>query len=355
MNSKCLNCAVELGVPDALKAGPMTIDELATTCDARADRLKQAMCILYNNGIFSYDPETAKYSNNSSSLLLTSDHWTQWHNWVELYGNVFYDLGRGIPASCRKGETRMAGQIELNTELDLFAYFAQQGWVSRLHKTLSGGAIAQAPGILEDYPWTSFGSNKFLDVGGGGGGLVALVLREHKSMTAGVLDLQKTIDQADENFHGKEGMYADIGDRVSKEDLIVGDFLKEVPPFKVYTMKWCLHDWDDSKALTVMANIRRAIIRDPVNRLVIFESILSDGRMGRLSRYGNIIMAISANGLERTEPEWRSLASRTGWTVQNIYPLRNAWVCAIELIPDWEFSEVESSKRQKLQHSGSEE
>ncbi|KAJ8069766.1 hypothetical protein OCU04_000184 [Sclerotinia nivalis] len=336
LSTKCLCAAVELNVPDILRNGPRTVVELAEEANAHPRRLRQVLRMLHNDGIFTYDAVTDQYKNNPTSEMLLSDHWTQWHNWVDLYGNEFYDMARGIPASCRKDVTRMAGQIQFDTDKDLFTYFTEQGWLSRLHRTLSGGAAAQAPGILVDYPWEEIAEECFLDVGGGGGGLVALLLREHKSMRAGILDTAKVIEHATENFHGPNGEYADVGDRVMPSMLIVGDFLFKIPSFEVYTMKWCLHDWDDSKALKVLENIRKAIVRGPKSRLIIFESLLTDGRMGRLARYGDLTMAISANGEERDESQWRSLARQTRWDVRNIYHLRDAWPCAIELVPIWE-------------------
>ncbi|KAH8585423.1 S-adenosyl-L-methionine-dependent methyltransferase, partial [Bisporella sp. PMI_857] len=333
LNSKCLTAAVELNIPDILRHGPKTLPELAIEANANTHRLRQVLRILHNDGIFAHNASTDTYSNNSTSTLLLSDHWTQWRNWVDLYGNEFYDMARGIPASCRKDVTRMAGQVNFNTDTDMFTYFTEQGWLPRLHKTLSGGAEAQAPGILEDYPWEEVSNECFLDVGGGGGGLVALLLKKHRNMRAGILDTAKVIEHATKNFHDPKAIYADVGNRVSKENLIVGDFLVEIPSFGVYTMKWCLHDWDDSKALKVMSNIRKSIVKGPNSRLIILEALLTEGRMGRLARYGDLTMAISANGQERNEAQWRSLAAQTGWEVRNIFPMRNAWVCAIELVP----------------------
>ncbi|CAD6569109.1 MAG: hypothetical protein ASARMPREDX12_002203 [Alectoria sarmentosa] len=333
VNSKCLTAAVQLNIPDTLRAGPKNLSDLASACNARPDRLGQVLRVLYNNGIFAFEKSSGSYRNNTTSNLLLSDHWTQWRNWIDLYGNEFYDMARGIPASCSKDAVRMPAQIEFDTDLDMFTYFTNQGWLPRLHKTLSGGAIAQAPGILEDYPWEEIAGSTFLDVGGGGGGLVALVLRKHKSIQAGILDLPKVIDHARTNFHSSDGQYFDVGDRVADENLIAGDFLLDIPKFEVYTMKWCLHDWDDSKALKILKNVRDSIIRGSKSRLIIFESILTDGCMGRLSRYGDITMMVSANGQERDEAQWRDLAEQTGWEMSRIFPLRNSWPCAIELVP----------------------
>ena len=351
-NSKCLSAVVKLGISDILRQAPRTLTDLAGAGGARPDRLRQVMRTSYNNGIFAYDSESDTYSNNRISELLASDHWAGWSNWVELYGSEFYDAARGIPAACEKSATRSPAQINYDTDDSMFKHFMDQGWLPRLHKTLGAGAIAQAPGILVDYPWGQIADGEFLDVGGGGGALVASLLRKHHRMRGGILDLPQVIEHAKKNFHTPEGEFADVGDRVPEVRLVSGDFLEEVPSFDYYTMKWCLHDWDDSKALKVMTNIRRAIKRGHKSRLIILESVLENGRASRLSRYADLNMWIAVNGQERTEAHWKHLARSTGWNLNKVYPLRNAWPCAIELIPDYSFSgTTESNKSTTLANS----
>lgn len=341
MDAKCLCTAVELNIPDLVRNGPVALQDLAVACEAHPDRLRQVLRQLYNNGIFHYDANTDFISNNSTSELLLSDHWTQWRNWVDLYGNEFYDIARGIPASCRKTATRTAAQVEFDTDKDMFTYFTERGWMPRLHKTLGGGAIAMAPGILEDYPWAEVANDTILDIGGGAGALLALLLRRYKGMQGGILELARAIEQARCNFRNPDGMYADIGDRVPDSLLIVGDFMKEVPSFEVYTMKWCLHDWNDTKAVTVMQNIRKAIKKGSKSRLIIMESLLTNGRMGRLSRYADLnMMMMAAGGQERTEADWMRLARLTGWELKRVFALRNAWPSAIEFVPAWTAEEL---------------
>jgi hypothetical protein len=215
----------------------------------------------------------------------------------------------------------------------MFKYFTDQGWMPKFFKTLSGGAIAMAPGIAQDYPWHEVGDETVLDLGGGSGGLIALLLREFPSMKGGVFDLPKAIEEAKTNFHSELGQYKDVGTRVPPENLTTGDFMKEVPPSEVYTMKWCLHDWDDEKATLILRNVRRAIKKGPRSRLVILESVLRDGHMGRMSRYGDLNMMVAVGGHERDESEWDKLARDSGWKMNGIHVLRNAWPCAIEFVP----------------------
>ncbi|KAH8888281.1 PLP-dependent transferase [Thozetella sp. PMI_491] len=264
VKAKCLCTAVELDVPGLLQGGPKDIDQIAAASGARPDRLGRVLRLLVTHGIFAFDGNTGCFSNNRSSTLLLKDHWTQWHNWVDLYGNQFYDIARGIPASCKAGSTRNAAQHEFGTDKDMFTYFSERGWVSQFHKTLSGGATAMAPGILADYPWEELEGLTFLDVGGGSGGLVALVLRGHPSMRAGILDLPQVIAQASTNFHTPD--------------------------------------------------------------VIILESILADGRIGHLTGYADInVMTAAHSGQERDEHQWRALARNTGWELRKIYPLRNSW------------------------------
>lgn len=332
-NSKCLVAAVSLKIPDILSSrGRLTLSELADAAGARQDRLRQVMYLLHNNGIFAYEREDDSYSNNFRSELLRSDHWTQWHNWVDLYGNQFYDIARGIPDSLRIETTRSAAQHNYITDDDMFTYFDKQGWVPALHRTLGGGALAQAPGIVADYPWHEIGSKTILDVGGGGGGLIAALLRGNPSMRGGILDLPRVVDHTRPKFEDG-GEYADLKDRVSQKDLVAGDFFTQVPSYEVYVMKWCLHDWLEPEATKILRNIREAMIPGTMSRLVILESILVDGEMGRLSRYADINMMMTAKGMERTLEQWQRLTSAAGWRIKEVHPLRNSWVSAIDLRP----------------------
>ncbi|KAK0617474.1 O-methyltransferase-domain-containing protein [Immersiella caudata] len=330
--TKCLVAAVQLNIADHLGKGPLKLANLAEVAVAKPNRLRQILRPLYSNNIFAYDEQTDQLANNHVSELLRSDHWTQWRNWVELYGTEFYDMAAGIPTAVKAdGQTRSASQVIFDTDEDMFTYFQRRGWVPRLHRTLAGGAEAMAPGILADYPWYEIAHTTVLDIGGGSGALMASLLRHHPTMRGAILDLPAVIEHIRPSFE-PGGRFSDVGPRVV-EGLMAGDFLAELPSFSAYTIKWVLHDWDDADAVKILRNVRAAIKEEPSSRLLILESILSDRRSGRLSVYGDINMMMTANGRERTEAQWRTLAADGGWVIHKIHPLRNAWVQAIDLRP----------------------
>ncbi|KAF9881765.1 hypothetical protein CkaCkLH20_00911 [Colletotrichum karsti] len=304
----------------------MTVAKLSEAAGAREDRLRPVMRLLYNNGLFTYDASNDTYTNNARSDLLRSDHWTQWHTWVELYATEFYDMARGIPDSLLSGATRTAAQINYDTDDSIFAYFEKRGWLPRVHRAFSASQVAQAPGILTDYPWHEIGDKTVLDVGGGGGALMASLLREHPKMRGGILDMAAVIDHTGPFFHSPDGQYADVGSRISPENLVAGDFLTgPLPRHEVYVIKWCLHNWLDPEVIQILRNIRESIVPGDQSRLVVMDAVLQDGAMGRLAQYGDVQMLMTAKGRERTAEDWQQVAKASGWNIHKIYPLRNAW------------------------------
>ncbi|EUC40846.1 hypothetical protein COCMIDRAFT_30268 [Bipolaris oryzae ATCC 44560] len=63
-----------------------------------------------------------------------------------------------------------------------------------------------------------------IDIGGGGGGFIAMLLRAHKSLKGGIFDLPHVIEYAKSLFHSADGQFADIAAHVPVENLIGGDF-----------------------------------------------------------------------------------------------------------------------------------
>ncbi|KAL9125341.1 MAG: hypothetical protein Q9217_005442 [Psora testacea] len=318
--SKALWTVVDARVPDVIaEKGPLTTAELGLRVGIQPKRLNQLLDTLINNGIFLHDSNTDRYSNNRTSRLLCRDHWTQWHLWADLYPNNFFDISRSMQQAVKIGEARSAYQIEHETEKNMFDHLSEQGIIGKFHNTLGAGAIAQAGGLSVDYPWGEIGSEHFVDIGGGSGAFLASILREHPKLTGSLLDLQHVVDAIKPEFREPTGKFSDVGAQV--RGLLVGDFLKQVPPASVYTMKWCLHDWTDVDVVNILKNVRRSILPSAVARLIIFESVKQEGRSGRLPRYGDLIMMITVNGEERSQTDWERLAYSSGWRVEQIMPL----------------------------------
>jgi hypothetical protein len=332
MNSKALAAVVELKVAELLQSrGPLTAAQMGPLLDVQPERLAQLMDTLVNNGIFECDDASNNFLNNRCSLLLCRDHWTQWHRWADLYPNRFFEISRSIPAAIRQGETRNAAQIEYGTDLSIFDYLASRGEIEQFHSTLGAGAVAMAQGLTVDYPWQELGDAELVDLGGGSGDFLVSILRQHSTLRGSIVDLQHVIDLVTPKFRSAGGSFADVGDRVIS--LYVGDFFSEIPSSSVYIMKWCLHNWMDEDVVRILKNAREYLVATALSRFIIFESVKGTGRSGRLSRYADLIMMMTVNGKERSRQKWASLAGLSGWRLERIFDIRNAWVSAIDLRP----------------------
>lgn len=285
--------------------------------------------MLHNKGIFSFDSETGMYSNNRSSKLLVSSDWRQWHRWVDLYGNEFYDMARGIPESLRVGRKRTAAQVNYDTDKTMFQYFQDKNELPKLLGTIGAGAVAQAPGMIADCCWDEVADETVLDLGGGSGAFITSLLRQFTSMKGAIFDLPKVTEYSSKNFQ-PGGQFEDVGNRVT---VTSGDFFMEIPAFKVYSIKWCLHDWTDDQVIVILKNVRKTIIESPQSRLIIIEAVLVEGKKGKLARFGDVTMMVASGGRERDRDEWAKVAEAGGWQLKRIMPLRNVWASALELRP----------------------
>lgn len=140
-------------------------------------------------------------------------------------------MARGIPESVKKGCDRTAAQVNYGKEKTMFEYFRDMGELKRLIGTIGAGAVAQAPGMVEDYHWGEIAasSDRLLDIGGGSGAFMASLLRRYGDMKGAGLDQESVIAKFTLLFRESSGQFSDVGDRC---DLMVGDFFDKIPPFK---------------------------------------------------------------------------------------------------------------------------
>ncbi|KAL7952872.1 O-methyltransferase domain-containing protein [Trichoderma compactum] len=300
LDTKALFSVVSHNIPDLLSCGPLKTSVLAQQSSLQPLRLKQVMR-------------------------------TQWHRWVSLYGDEFYDAAKGIPEAIKEGETRSAAQITCATDKNIFTYFAEKGLQEKFHKALGAGAVAQAPGMLADYNWKELGDAVVCDIGGGGGDFITALLLDNLPMRGALLEMGPIVEMVKPKYSSPDGVFADVANRMT--ELHAGDILTKIPSYEVYTMKWCLHNWTDSDVVKILSNVCRAIKITHRSRMVVIESVLAEGRSSRVWRYGDLTMMSTANGLERTESEWIKLARQSGWVIKGITPLRHAWAAAIDLRP----------------------
>jgi hypothetical protein len=71
-----------------------------------------------------------------------------------------------------------------------------------------------------------------------------------------------------------------------------------------------LHDWDDTKAVEILTNIRRAM--DPRGKVIVVDAVIPEGDQPHLGKLIDIVMLALFNGRERTEAEFAELFKAAG-------------------------------------------
>jgi precorrin-6B methylase 2 len=172
---------------------------------------------------------------------------------------------------------------------------------------MSERATRRAQGLLASYAFAP--DAVVVDVGGGDGTLIELLLGAHPEMR-GVLLEESGVAQAARRRIEAAGLE-------SRCKVVTGDMFAAVPSGgDVYVLSVVLHDWDDAKALEILRRCREAM--KPASSLVVIEIVLPD-KPSRL-HMTDLNLYVGLAGHERTESDWRGLLQRAGFGLNAITP-----------------------------------
>ncbi|MCL7051734.1 hypothetical protein MKW94_000748 [Papaver nudicaule] len=170
--------------------------------------------------------------------------------------------------------------------------------------------------ILETYNGFE-GINSIVDVGGGIGVSLDMILTKYPSMKGINFDLPHVI----KNAPAYETAVEHVG----------GDMFVSVPKgTDAVFMKWILHDWSDEFCTKVLKNIHEAL--PDHGKLILVDCLIPpkcEPTLEAITVYhvDNIMMAHNPGGKERTEKEFDALAKATGFSgVKLICSAFHTWI-----------------------------
>lgn len=329
-NSKVLLCASEYALADHVQnLQPCSISELAKATGLHEQGLFQVVRYLREMGYFSQDPKTGLLSNNRLSNLLRKDHWATWVNWVDFFPREYYDLISHLPDQLKQDQPKTATELFYNTDKPIYQYLAETGKAAGFHKVTGTGSVVEAPGLLSDYPWDEVKTETVVDIGAGAGDFIRSYLEKFPEATAAAFELPSTAEILKQRFPSDDPLTSRI------TSITGGDFFKdEIPKSSAYLLRWILHNWGDEDCVKLLRRIRENMdIKPGVSRVLIVESVLFDGRLGRGARYADIRMLVRCRNKERTLGEYRKLAEEAGFRLNRVVSPRGCLTQIIELRP----------------------
>ena len=292
--------AARARVADHIGAGSPTVEEIATAAKVHPDSLYRVLRTLAGYGVFE-ELDGRRFRQTPVSRLLQGDVPRSMRAAAEVRSEDFFWRSWGaLRDSVRTGETGHDLVFGENT----FAWFAKHPEQARLFDDFQASmTAAAATAITKAYPFPA--GVTVVDIGGGSGTLIAAVLEAHPGVKGVLFDLPHVVDAARPR----------LAAQASRLQFTGGDFFTAVPEgAQFYVMKYIIHDWEEAKALAILANTRRAMASGA--RLLVVEDLVCAPNLPCRAKLGDVNMLVRTGGRNRTREEYDALLSRGGFRVE---------------------------------------
>ena len=305
--TQAIYVAAELGIADLVGKKARSVDDLAQQTQSHAPSLYRVLRALASVGIFAETAPCSFVQTPMGALLrsgmpgnlaafsrMQGDHW-HWDAWGAIVDSV------------RSGKSAMSLR---HNKANCFDYLATNQASAALFNTAMGSYASQANAAVVD-AYNFSGAKVIVDVGGGEGTLLSMILDGAPQARGVVLDRAEVLAGAMALFQ----QYG-VADRCRT---IAGDFFHNVPEGgDIYVLSSVLHDWNDDQATAILRNIGAAMM--PNARLLIVEHVVPDGNESHPGKFIDLEMMLITGGKERTAREYQSLLTKAGFDIQQLIP-----------------------------------
>ena len=308
--ARSIGLAAELGLADLLRQGPLSLDELARRTGSHPDALYRMLRALAAIDVFEEQPGKV-FCNSELSECLRADvegslgpmarwladisGWTAW-------GRFDHSVRTGEPA------------FDAVFGADCFSWMqSHPDSLAIFQEAMSGYSAFTGKAVAAAYDFSAIGT--LLDVGGGHGTFLSLLLAQHPTLGGILFDRPEVIERAAATF--------ERASQSGRARLVAGDFFDGIPDgADAITLKHIVHDWDDEHCQRLLAHCRRNLARG--GRVLIIEAVLSDTPEGAFTKFLDLeMLAVTPGGRERTAAEFERLLASAGFELSAVLPTRS--------------------------------
>lgn len=315
----CAHCqavivAAQLGVADAVADGPLPVDEIARRTGADGDALYRVLRALATVGVF-VELSPRVFGLTAAASLLQSGAPDSMRSFVLMWAEHF-------PAWSELLHSVTTGQPAFDKVFGkpVFDHLADHPESARIFDEAMTGIHGPETGaMIAAYSFDSF--ETIVDVGGGNGSVLLDVLRSAPRARGIVFDLPHVAQRTSAALAG-----SGVAGRCSAQG---GSFFEAVPAGDAYILRHIVHDWDDDRAVQILARCREAM--KPGGRVLIVESVITPGNDPHPGKWLDVIMLAIPGGRERTAQEYQHLLGRAKLDLSRIIPTQSP-VSVIEAV-----------------------
>lgn len=316
--SQVIHVAVTLRIPDLLANQPQTSEALAATTATHAPSLYRLLRAVAGLGILEED-EARRFSLTPLGTLLRSDVPGSMRAWTLLLGEPWFrSAWDNLLHSIRTGDAA----FEHAHGTEFWAFIGRNPDANAVfNMAMTSVAPIKAKATVEAYDFSEFGV--VVDVGGGHGTLLAVILAAHPKVRGVLFDLP----------HVVEGVSAALqaAGVAARCEIRAGSFFEAVPAGgDVYILQTVIHDWDDEPSVRILQSCRRSMRNG--SKLLLVEQVVPVGNGYHSSKVDDLNMLVLYRGRERTAEEFRRLLTTAGFTLSRILPTSFQW-SVLEAVP----------------------
>ena len=315
--TQALYVTVELGIADALSDGPRTADDVARQVGAHPGATYRVMRALASAGVMTL--RRGRFRLTRVGRALRSDHDGSMAPMIRMIGSpAHWEHWGSLLHSVQTGGTA----VEKLRGTPIFEYLdTNPDYAATFNDAMTGVSSMAIDTVVPRYDFTD--RRLIVDVGGGQGALLAAVLARAPLARGVLFDLPPVVEGAAPRLEA-----AGVAARCTTTG---GSFLASVPDGgDAYLLKSVIHDWDDERSLTILRNVRTAIVDG--GKLLLMELVLPEGAPPHPGMLLDLEMLVHPGGLERTEAEYRDLLSRAGFRLTRVIPTMGP-MSIVEAVP----------------------
>ena len=290
--SRAIYAAASLGLFDRL-ATPSTSDELAAAAKTHPPTTYRLLRALASVGLLVEAPGRM-FTLTPTGQCLRSDAPGSLAPWALSIGRPYYWAAwEALPHSIESGESAFA-HVHGTSSWDWRSTHPEDAAAFNLAMSAMSQRLSRA--IVMAHDFGRYGC--VVDVCGGSGTRIAMMLRRHPELRGVVFDLADAIAPAEAAFAaaGFAGRARAVG----------GSFFESIPgDGDAYVLSSVLHNWDDAQATAILRTCRRAM--RPEARLLIVESDVGAPNQSPEVKFLDLNMLVIHGACERTRGEFEAL------------------------------------------------
>ncbi len=302
--TRAIGVAADLNLSEHLKKGEKSVSELARSTNSNEEALYRMLRMLASQDVF-VEKKNRMFANNRLSKTLLDQKDSMRHMVIHQVNGINWKMFEELNYVVKTGEN--AAQKVLG--MDVFEYLEKNPDRNEIYnQAMTNSSLMLSYAILSEYNFSN--AKNIIDIGGGQGILLAMILHKYKSISGKVFDVPHVVEGAK--------IIAEQYKVTDRFDTISGNFFKSIPKGgDMYLLKSIIHNLSDDQCIHLLKDIKQVLPKN--GKILIFEPIIENNNRYSFAKLYDIQMLVGRNGgKERTREEFKVIIEDSGLKLDRI-------------------------------------